>query len=210
MEDYFRVNSYKTWSPNVQYAIVFQRDRLLFLKIGGQFADYSELSLRNFSIDLGIGILPLIPMAIFGILLPIVWPGTDFYTPMSIGMFIGLLLGTIITRKLHNKVNLDRARTLLERTQRIIEAGTLLVSDYDLVCMDKQNFQIPFDTITELEIQQAKNSIKRGKRIGQLDIYAQKHYNFDIAPNQDYSECQSLLERNLSGKISSGKIQIQF
>ncbi len=35
----FRVNKVNFWSANVQYMVLFLNDRLLFVKVGGQFAD---------------------------------------------------------------------------------------------------------------------------------------------------------------------------
>lgn len=35
----FRVNKVNMWSSNIQYAVLFFEDRMIFVKIGGQFAD---------------------------------------------------------------------------------------------------------------------------------------------------------------------------
>jgi len=35
----FRVNKLNFWGANIQYMLLFLRDRLLFVKVGGQFAD---------------------------------------------------------------------------------------------------------------------------------------------------------------------------
>jgi hypothetical protein len=35
----FRVNKHKFWKSDIQYAVMLFKDRILFVKIGGQFAD---------------------------------------------------------------------------------------------------------------------------------------------------------------------------
>lgn len=69
----------------------------------------------------------------------------------------------------------------------------------DILKMDKKNFQIPYDEISQTILQNSKYGIN-GARGGKLTIEAQKQYQFDLLQHETFSKCDLILKRFLQDK----------
>ena len=69
----------------------------------------------------------------------------------------------------------------------------------DMLRMDKKNFQIPYDEISETILQNSKHGIN-GARGGKLTIHAQKKHQFDILEHESFAKCDMTLKRFLQDK----------
>ncbi len=69
----------------------------------------------------------------------------------------------------------------------------------DLLQMDKKNFQIPYDEISEAVLQNSTHGIN-GARGGKLTIHAQKKHQFDILEHESFTKCDLTLRRFLQDK----------
>jgi len=151
----FRVNKVRMIKANIQYSILFLKERMLFIKVGGQFAD--------------VGVA-----------------GT--FTSAAIGGAIGGLVGEKL-KKPHDKKRDEKIRTLLE------------MSPDELIGMDKDNYAIPYNIINEIGIKKSSMGVN-GPRTGVITIKTIKKEKFDIAPGQEYEECNNIVTSVLSDKLT--------
>jgi|GEM_PF-3265040 hypothetical protein len=158
----FRVNKINFWSANVQYMVLFLRDRLVFVKVGGQFADQAISS------------------------------------GAIVGGALGGIVGGIIGAKIGEKLDKTKGeKKVLETAANINRFSEMSVDE--LVRLDKANYELPYNNISKIEIQQSSMGAN-GPRTGTLSIQGAKKEKFDIAPNQDYNFCAETIKTLLADK----------
>jgi hypothetical protein len=155
----FRVNKIRMIQSNIQYAVLFLTDRLVFVKIGGQFADGG-----------------FVGTAVGG----------------ALGGALGGLVGSAVDLKIQKSAT-DK------KNQKVKALNELSVEE--LLGRDKQNFEIYYGDIIKIEMKHSVISLN-GNRTGVFNILGKKLDKFDIAPGQDYQECERVVSSILPGKIN--------
>jgi hypothetical protein len=160
IQGFFRVNKIRMVQSNIQYVVLFLKDRMLFVKVGSQFADGGLAG------------------AIAG---------------SALGGAIGGLIGSSIDQKLQKSAGKKQDEKIKSFNDMSIE---------DLIQMDKNNFELLYGEIINIDIKRSSFSLN-GARTGLLTIESKKKENFEIAPNQNYEDCHKTLQLILPEKIRS-------
>jgi len=158
VKGFFRVNKLNEWTSNVQYAALFLDDRILFVKVGGQF------------VDSGLG-----ASAVGGALVgPVGWG-----------------IGAAIDQG-HRRASSKRRD---EKVKRLAE-----LSREDLLQLDKANFELLYEQVKSIKMKKTILSLS-GARVGIFNIEADKKYRFNIALNQSYEDCLTVVQTVLPDRI---------
>ncbi len=173
----FAVNRFRILAPTIQYSLLFFKDRVLFIKIGGQFAD------TRYSL------VAVVPELIFGFL-GYIW---GYYLIGRIGSHIYLLLGAICGAYIGSVVA-NRVLKPSPKRASVLKNLTNLSED-ELLNRDKGNFVIPFEEISDIDLQKSQFGFFVGPRVGIIAINGNK---YDIAPGQSYDECLCLVDSLLT------------
>lgn len=155
----FRVNKVRMIQSNIQYAILFLEESMVFVKIGGQFADGGLAG------------------AIAG---------------GAVGGALGGVIGASIEQKL-------RKSTAQKKDDKIKSLSEMSVEE--LLRLDKNNFDLHYADIHRIEMKKSTLSLN-GARSGVLIIDGKKKEKFDIAPNQNFNECENLITSLLADKVN--------
>jgi hypothetical protein len=169
-----RVMKNNMWSNNIQYEVLFLKDRLLFVKTGGEFAKRggtgSYLS-NTIAVVVGVVILGRIGGSLYGL------EGAGIGG--AVGAAIGIGVSLILARK--NKKNIEQKLSNLEN--RSVE---------EILQADKKNFEIPFSEITSFKVDKSKVGLF-GARNGVLIIEGSRKLRLDIFDKQKFEDIERLV-----------------
>jgi hypothetical protein len=170
----FRVNKVVVFGANIQYDLILLKDRFLFLKTGGQYADMRYV-LASF-----------LPILLFGLGLGLL--GAFIFKSGLAHLFtvLGFIIGGTIGLEICRKFIKPRWEPILkqEKMNNIVEA--------ELISGNKKNFQILYKDISKIALSKSSFGLN-GPRTGMITIGLTK---YDIAPGQNYTEIKQLV-RNL-------------
>jgi hypothetical protein len=179
----FKVNKLRWTTGNIQFAILFLKDRMLFDKVGGQFADLYMGAFLGFLVGL---VGANVGANVFG--------ANVFGTFISgvVGAGVGGGVGYIIEEKL-------RKQSFKEREEKIKSLTKLSINE--IIKLDKNNFEIIYKDIFKIEIKKTSGVGSTGARVGTLSIEGKKKEKYDIIMNQKFEECEKIVKEVLSDKL---------
>ncbi|MBN2238530.1 MAG: hypothetical protein JW712_02060 [Dehalococcoidales bacterium] len=174
----FRINLVHAIKMNIQFTVVAQRDSLVFVKTGGQFADFRYVAVL-FAVVSAIAVLVTVLAVLY------FHPAIAFLF-MAIGMGLG---GLVTDRIIKNCVKPhDYSR---------IETELISSSTDELLMRNKNNFVLPFSDIGKVSMQKTTLGAT-GPRTGTIQF---NDTIYDISPGQDFDRIKSLVQTILPGKI---------
>lgn len=189
IKDFFLIN--RTLGVNsVQYALLFLKDRLLFVK-NSQLLESKDIST--------IGCLA----AAVALFLPIIFTTVGFDNFGTFGALVGGAFGLAICLAIVVPVYKRTAKAMLNQGRRKVNA----FRDYsigDLLTMDESNFEVLYDDIGKVRIKKSKYGID-GLRSGVITIYSDKRREYDVAPYQSYEECRNIAMTFLPDKLETNR-----
>ena len=183
MDDFtsFKVNQLKLVGLNIQFTVIIGKDRLVFVKTGGQFADMRYI----------VGFFA--PVAVLGFLLGIIGAVfTNAYLSlvfMVVGMLLGIWIGDFAA-----KYYVSPRKT----PQLEIELNSSTADE--LMMRDKSNFMVPYSGIEKITLK--KSSIGANGPISGLLFLDDTKY--EIAPGQELQQIMTMLANVLPGKLEEG------
>ena len=181
-----RVNTVKVFGSNIQYALLLLKDRMLFVKVGGQFADFRYILLGYALPMLVFGLAGLfLGWLILGSVEQAVFLEWGMMGGASLGMMGGIWVGAILAKKI---------RPSRRKTAELKDLANF--SEDELINRDKRNFMILFEDISRIELQKLPFGIN-GPCAGKIEIGWDK---YDIAPGQNYDEIAALVSGLLPTK----------
>lgn len=181
MKGSIRVNKIALVSNNIPYAIIFLNDRMLFKKTNSPFTQAQAYTL-----------FVIVILTVLGASL-----GGHFYD--WIGALVGAAIGGGVGRGIGIMIEKNYRKS--EKQQDIQMEQLYRMSVDEILRMDKNNFEIPYDEIYAVKTEKNLFNLDKRPRIGVLTIEGKKKYKFDIAPNQNFEECQKLITSLLPDKI---------
>jgi hypothetical protein len=194
-KNFFVVNKNNIWMQNIQYTVLILKDRLIFVKTGGQDADTNINLLKGAQFGVIIG-------ACLGGILNLIIEGTftEIARLGTIGGFAGLLIGGAIGFFLEKR---KKPSNVLEYAKAILRLKGM--TEEQILEADKDNFVIIYEEISKLKIK--KNYVNfayRKPRLGILTIefFNKKPQNYDISVKSDLSTTISGLLKALPKKFT--------
>jgi hypothetical protein len=193
-KDFFVVNKNNVLIQNIQYTVLILKDRLIFVKTGGQNADTSITLVKGAQYGVIIG-------GCLGGILNLIIEGTfDSIARLgTIGGAAGLLIGGAIGFFLEKR---KKPSNVLEYAKSIIRLKGM--TEEQILDSDKDNFVIRHDEISSLNIKKSDiNFAYRKPRLGVLtvELFNQKPQNYDISVKSDLTTTISELLKALPKKF---------
>ena len=193
-KNFFVVNKNNVLSQNIQYTVLILKDRLIFVKTGGQNADTNITLVKGAQYGVIIG-------GCLGGILTLIIEGsfTGIARLGTIGGVAGLLIGGAIGFFLEKR---KKPSNVLEYAKTIIRLKGM--TEEQILDSDKDNFVIRNEEISSLNIKKSDaNFIYRKPRLGVLtiELLNQKQQSYDISVKSDINITTLGLQKVLPKKF---------
>ena len=178
INNFFIVNKNRVVSSNIQYTVFLLKDRIIFMKTGGQMADTDTSSIKLMLIGAAIGGF------VGGYLIGVLEKASGSLLLGSICGLITMIIGGVIGHLIDKKNYKFKVAEMAERIDRMKE-----MTEEQMLDADKANFAIRNDEIASWYVKKSKaNFLYQTPRSGVLKIttFNEKPQIYDISIKSDF------------------------
>jgi hypothetical protein len=186
----FKVRKVKIIGNNIVYELLFFKDRILFIKIGGELSNSSYLYGR---IGSGAGVLAgaLLGLGYAAVSGNIGNPSME-YVCLGLAAVLGFT-GYFVSNRFYK--NQLKEQDIKVRDMHNLSAG-------DLLNQDKHNFSMAYRDIFRVRIKHPLIDIgPNGARGGSLAFEGVQNGKFDILASENFVECKKIVRSCLEDKV---------